>query len=61
MDAWALVNEANTTKDSAKLAKVIEDFSSLAQYAEKTRAPTWFKGRVQLLAIAVQLWAITER
>lgn len=61
LDAWALVQEADQTKDSAKLDKVIEDFSILGRDSMKSRAPSWFKGRVAALAIAVELWAIAER
>jgi len=61
LDAWALVQEADQTKDSAKLDRVIEDFSILSRDSMKSRAPSWFKGRVAALAIAVELWAISER
>ena len=55
------MQEADQTKDSAKLDKVIEDFSILSRDAMKSRAPSWFKGRVAALGIAVDLWAIAER
>jgi hypothetical protein len=61
VDSWALVQEANQTKDSAKLDKVIEDFTKFSTDAMKSRAPSWFKSRVAALSITVDLWAISER
>jgi hypothetical protein len=61
VDGWALVVEADQTKDSAKLDTVMDFFRDLTVDATKSRAPIWFKGRVQLLGVAVVLWALAER
>jgi hypothetical protein len=61
VDAWSLVSEANQTKDSAKLDKVMDDFKLISQDAMKSRAPVWFKNRIMALGIAVELWAMAEK
>jgi hypothetical protein len=61
VELWSSVSEANQTKDSAKLEKVLDESSALAKEVFKSRAPSWFKDRVAALGIALSLWAIAER
>jgi hypothetical protein len=61
VELWSLVQEANQTKDSAKLEKVLEESTALAKDTAKSRAPSWFKDRVAALGIALSLWALAER
>ena len=61
IDAWARVNEADQTKDPTKLGSVLDQFQKLTIDANKSRAPSGLKLRVNALALAVEIWAITER
>lgn len=61
VELWSLVQEANQTKDSANLEKVLEESTALAKDTVKSPAPSWFKDRVAALGIALSLWALAER